>query len=303
MRKIDVIIPVYKSKGSINALVEALVVWKDKSDFSLRFIFVEDGGEDGTFEELARLLGASTLNYSKYRLAQNHGQYTATAVGFHYSTAELVATMDDDLQHSPELIEELLKTMEENDSDLVYGVYPDKRHSTFRNLASWIMKKIMHLDGVNYDKTSSFRIMKSSVISWFKNEVTPVYFLEETLLRSSGNVGNIEIKHNERLEGKSSYSSFKLFRMAIKMVLFHSSVPLKLITRFGVLMSMVFFIIGIYFIYNKTINNVPLGYTSMIVAIFFSTGLIMLSLGIIGEYIRKIWITQNRLDHVVVLTK
>lgn len=303
MKELDVIIPVFKSKSSIKTLVDSLVAWKNKSDFSLKFIFVEDGGKDGTFEELRNILSTSSLNYLAYRLAQNYGQYTATAVGFHYSTAELVATIDDDLQHSPELIESLFQTMEENNSDLVYGVYPKKKHSAFRNFASWMIKKIMDLDGISYDETSSFRLMNSSVVSRFKNETTPVYFLEEMLLRSSGNISSIEIDHKKRAEGKSSYSHFKLFRVALTMVLFHSSVPLKLITRFGVLMSMVFFVFGIYFIYNKTVNNVPLGFTSLIVAVFFSTGLIMLSLGIIGEYIRKIWITQKRLDDVVVLTK
>jgi hypothetical protein len=91
--------------------------------------------------------------------------------------------------------------------------------------------------------------------------------------------------------------------MAIQIMLFHSSIPLKLIIRFGLLLSLAFFGIGCYFIYNKMIHNVPLGFTSLIVAIFFSTGLLLLSLGIIGEYIRKIWISQNQLDQVIVLKK
>lgn len=303
MKEIDVIIPVYKSKSSIRKLVEALTEWEKKSSFSLKFIFVEDGGKDGTFEELQQILNDSDIAFSLYRLAQNYGQYTATAVGFYYSKAEFVATIDDDLQHSPELIEALYQKLELSSSNLVYGVYPKKKHSMFRNFSSWMMKKIMDFEGINYDNTSSFRIMNAAVISPFKNETTPVYFLEEMLIKNAGNISSIEIEHKDRAEGKSSYSGFKLFRVALKMILFHSSIPLKLITRFGVLISLIFFIIGVYFIYNKTVNNVPLGYTSLIVAIFFSTGLIMLSLGIIGEYIRKIWITQKRLDQVVVLTK
>lgn len=303
MKELDIIIPVYKSKNGVSSLVKALEEWQNKSELTLKFIFVEDGGKDGTFEELTTKLTLTSLSYSTYRLAQNYGQYTATAVGFHYSTAEFIATIDDDLQHSPELIETLFENLNKEEADLIYAVYPKKKHSTSRNLASWMMKKIMDLDGINYDETSSFRLMRSTVIQRFKTELTPVYFLEEMLLKNSGNTTGVVLEHKDRIDGKSSYSNFKLFRIALKMVLFHSSVPLKLITRFGVLMSMVFFIIGLYFIYNKTVNNVPLGFTSLIVAIFFSTGLIMLSLGIIGEYIRKIWMTQKRLDEVVVLTK
>jgi glycosyltransferase involved in cell wall biosynthesis len=303
MQKIDVVIPVYKSKSSLSSLVSALLEWENKSKFSPHFIFVEDGGKDGTFEALTECLGDSKLDYSTYKLAQNHGQYTATAVGFHYSTAEFVVTIDDDLQHSPLFIDDLFHELAATNADLVYGVYQKKKHSAVRNLASWMLKKIMGFDGLNYGETSSFRVMNSSVIKGFKREITPVYFLEETLIKNAGIIKSVEIEHSDRAEGKSSYSRFKLVRMALKMVLFHSSIPLKIITRFGLLMSFVFFVIGIYFIYNKMINNVPLGYTSLIVAIFFSTGLIMLSLGIIGEFIRKIWISQRRLDEVVILTK
>jgi len=193
--------------------------------------------------------------------------------------------------------------LEDNNSDLVYGVYQKKKHSAFRNFASWMLKRIMHIDGVNYNETSSFRVMNSSVIKGFKRDITPVYFLEEMLIKNAGRIKSIEVEHGNRAEGKSSYSNFKLFQMALTMILFHSSIPLKLITRFGLLMSFVFFVIGVYFIYIKMVYNAPLGYTSIIVAIFFSTGLIMLSLGVIGEFIRKIWISQKRLDEVVVLTK
>jgi glycosyltransferase involved in cell wall biosynthesis len=303
MQKIDVVIPVYKSEGSLNSLIEALVEWEKKSSLSVNYIFVEDGGKDGSFEVLIELLKHTKLNYSTFRLAQNYGQYTATAVGFHYSTAEFVATIDDDLQHAPHLIDQLFHSLEDNNSDLVYGVYQKKKHSAFRNFASWMLKRIMHIDGVNYNETSSFRVMNSSVIKGFKRDITPVYFLEEMLIKNAGRIKSIEVEHGNRAEGKSSYSNFKLFQMALTMILFHSSIPLKLITRFGLLMSFVFFVIGVYFIYIKMVYNAPLGYTSIIVAIFFSTGLIMLSLGVIGEFIRKIWISQKRLDEVVVLTK
>src|SRR5690606_38946617 len=122
MKELDVIIPVYKSKGAVRPLIDALVTWQNKSDFSLKFIFVEDGGKDGTLEELKDKLVSTSLNYSVYRLAQNHGQYTATAVGFHYSTAAFVATMDDDLQHSPELIETLFENLNKEEADLIYAV-------------------------------------------------------------------------------------------------------------------------------------------------------------------------------------
>jgi len=84
-------------------------------------------------------------------------------------------------------------------------------------------------------------------------------------------------------------------------VLFHSAMPLKFIVRFGLLMSVFFFLSGCYYIYNKVVNDVQLGFTSIIVAIFFSAGILLMSIGIIGEYIRKIWMAQNNMEQIVIL--
>ena len=142
--------------------------------------------------------------------------------------------------------------------------------------------------------------MRSNVVAVFKNMQVPVLFVDEYLFQYSRKHAGCLVQHSPRHTGKSNYSGFRLFKMAMEILLFHSAIPLKLITRFGLLMSFVFFVLGCFYIWQKMFNDVQLGFTSLVVAIFFSTGMILLSLGIIGEYIRRIWVSQHSLDRIIV---
>src|SRR5690606_29868314 len=129
---------------------------------------------------------------------------------------------------------------------------------------------------------------------------SPVIFVDVYLLESSGKISTCKVTHAKRAAGESTYSNRKLVKLMIGILLFHSSLPLKLIVRFGLLMSAVFFGLSCYYVYQKLFNDVEMGFTSIIVAIFLSTGLILVSLGIIGEYIRRIWVNQNNLERVII---
>lgn len=300
MIKLDIIIPVYNSSLNITSLIERLNSWANETNYKFQVIFIDDCSTDNSIEKI--ISEPKAFEFKLIRLAKNYGQHTATAVGLSKSSAHYVATIDDDLQHDPFELEKLMKTLINENVDLVYGVYHKKEHSAFRNLGSSLLKRILRLAGLNYNTTTSFRLMKSKVTKTFKNNnVTSVIFIDEYLNKIAKNQSSCLVHHFSRNEGQSTYTTWKLIKFALKIILFHTAVPLRFITRFGLVMAIVFFMFGFYFIYNKIVNNVPLGYTSLIVALFFSTGMILLSLGIIGEYIRKIWISQNKLDQVIIL--
>lgn len=303
MEDLDIVIPLYKSGNYLPELLQRLDEWILRSGRKVKVIFVDDGSHDGTFEKLQTLLPDVSFETIPLQLATNYGQHTATAIGFHYSDAPLVATIDDDLQHDPFQLDAMMETLQQENADLVYGIYDDKKHSFFRNLGSSILKKILLSGGNDYSAVTSFRLMRSTTVAAFKDKHFSVLFVDEYLIRYAGKMSECLVKHEQRKKGTSTYSGWKLLKLALGILLFHSSMPLKLITRFGLLMSLAFFVLGCYFIYNKMVNDVQLGFTSLIVAIFFSTGLIMLSLGIIGEYVRKIWISQHQLDRVIVIDK
>ena len=106
------------------------------------------------------------------------------------------------------------------------------------------------------------------------------------------------MNHAERMEGKSTYSTYRLISFAMSILLYHSGFPLRFISRLGLIIAFICFLLGLYFIYAKIMFNAPIGFTSIIVSIFFSTGLVLFSLGIIGEYIRKLWIHSSSLKSI-----
>lgn len=300
MPNLDIVIPVYRTGDNLSALIQRLNEWVTSVEMEVRVIFVDDGSPDDTFELLKQQVAGAKFESLCLRLAMNYGQYSATVLGLSYTNAPLVATLDDDLQHDPFQLDVMLKTMQEEQADLVYGAYAVRKHSLLRTIGTALMQKILFRKGWNYTGVTSFRLMKSGVVAVFKNIYTPVLFVDEYLMKYARKKTSCEVQHSARANGKSNYSSFKLVKLALDILLFYSAFPLQMITRFGLVMSFIFFFIGCYYIWIKTFNDVQLGFTSIIVAIFFSTGMILLSLGIIGEYIRKIWVSQHRLDRIIV---
>lgn len=299
MTELDIVIPVYNSKPIIGDLIKRLNDWSATIEFTIRVIFVDDGSIDDSCEII--ISEPKKFEYKLVRLAKNYGQHSATAIGLGLTDAPLVATMDDDLQHDPFELTKMIQHLKNEKADLAFGAYHQKQHSLIRNWGSSMLKGVFLMEGIDYSGVTSFRLMKLSVTKPFRQLKSPIIFIEEYLVRNARKISVCEVKHSARVSGKSTYSNWKLFKFALKIVLFHSSLPLKFTTRFGLLMSIFFFICGCYYIYDKIFNNVQLGFTSIIVAIFFSTGLLLMSIGIIGEYIRKIWISQNKEDQIIVL--
>lgn len=296
MVAIDIIIPVYNASETIKKLIHRLNEWAASGAPTFRVIFVDDSSTDSTKNLL--IAEPKSFEYKLIQLATNYGQHTATAIGIGMSSAPLIATIDDDLQHDPFEINQLIETLHSENADFVYGQYVQKRHSIVRNLGSLLLKKILFLFDIDFNSTTSFRLMKSRLAKQFKESNSSVVFIDAYFKKYASKMTTCQVNHFDPCGGNSRYTLWKLLKFSLKIIFYHSSIPLKFITRFGLFMALLFLVSGCYFIYKKMFYNVPLGYTSLIVAIFFSTGMIMLSLGIIGEYIRKIWISQNKLDQI-----
>jgi undecaprenyl-phosphate 4-deoxy-4-formamido-L-arabinose transferase len=296
MKLLDIVIPIYNSADITPKLIDRLNEWRSSIDFDFHVIFVDDGSLSNIKKEIDK--SKKDFSYRLVRLSRNYGQHSATAIGLGYCDAPYIATIDDDLQHDPFDIPKLIKQLEKDQVDLVFGTFTNKNHSFARNLGSKILKWLFKFEGVDYSTVTSFRLMKLKVASSFKNKRRPVVFIEEYLIRNSNGISSTSVTHHKRELQGSSYSYWRLFKFALKIILYHSSLPLNFIVRFGILTSIVCFLFGCYFIYQKVVFDSQVGYSSTIVSIFFSSGLILMTLGIIGEYIRRIWISQNELDQV-----
>jgi glycosyltransferase involved in cell wall biosynthesis len=227
------------------------------------------------------------------KLNRNYGQHTATAVGMSFCNSSFCITMDDDLQHDPFDIPKLIEEMNRSKSDLVYGKFKIKKHNLIRNWGSHLIKKALLNDKSAYEDVTSFRLIGFSIIQQFSELKSSVGFLDEILLSSSHKVSSVLVQHCKANKQKSRYSNKNLIKLAFRIILFHSSFPLKAIIRIGLLSAILFFSIGCFFVYNRFVNEVPLGFSAIIVSIFFSSGLILVALGIIAEYLRKLWELQQ----------
>jgi len=295
---VDIVIPIYNSRVFLDHLIDRLTLFSKQTAFSLHVYFVDDGSLDDSYDFLATI--QLPFDFTTIRLSRNHGQHTASAIGLSYCKSIYCVTIDDDLQHDPLDIPLLIDEMNRSNADLVFAKYDEKQHSVLRNIGSWLIKKAIYIDKAEYNDVTSFRLMKLAIAKQFSLNRSPVGFLDQALLSSTRKISTVVVKHRSSKDLKSRYSIYKLIRFAFRIILFHSSLPLRFIIRLGLFSASLFFIIGCYFLYNRFVNEVPLGFSAIIVSLFFSSGLILVVLGIIAEYLRKIWVFQQGFENVII---
>jgi len=294
MPEYSIVVPVYNSQDTLEPLfVRIDKVFKElKKTFEI--IFVEDGGGDNSWGVIKELKAKYPECIKGIRLSRNHGQHNAVFCGFAHCTGDIIITIDDDLQIPPEEIPKLISYYEQYRPDMVYGFYRKKQHSAMRNFGSSFIKKTSKLLKKAPGEGSSFRLMKKQLVGHVLNHSQEFVYIDELLLWYTGNIGFVEVEHLKREYQTSGYTTFKLFSLFFKLTITYTAYPLKIMIYGGFISSFMTFLLGLYYIFRKAFFHVPLGYTSIIVTVLFSSSLIILSLGIIGEYILKIYKVQNK---------
>ncbi len=289
----SVVVPVFNSEASLEELYSRLTNVFHEIGKPYELIFVDDGSQDGSWEVLKKIKQEHADHFTAIRLAKNFGQHSATFCGFTFATGNYVITLDDDLQCPPEEIPKLIKTMADSDAELVYGIYHRTRQPVHRTIGSKSFKSISRILG-GPKEGSSFRLISKSVIDKLLAHTQNFIFIDEILNWYTDYVRYTVVEHHKRKYKRSGYSSRKIWAMVGNIMYYYSTAPLKIMVYGGLTSSVIFFFFSLYFIYRKIVHNVPLGYTSLIVAILFSTSLILLSLGVIGEYLSRIYMVQNK---------
>lgn len=290
----SIIVPVYNSKDSLGELFSRIDQTLEHLGQTFRLIFVDDGSTDQSWEVISAIRQQHPGKVTAIRLARNYGQHNATLCGIAQAEGDHIITIDDDLQNPPEEIPRLIEAMMKEDADLVYGIYDKKQHSVMRNMGSAIIrggsKRLFSTKG----QGSSFRLMKSSLAKSLLNHQINFVYIDELFNWYTSHISFALVEHHKPPYRKSNYSPRSLFRMMSNLVIYYTAVPLKLMVYGGLISSIISFIVGVAFIYRKVVSDVPLGFTALIVAILFSTSIILLSLGVIGEYLSRIYAVQNR---------
>ena len=296
----SVVVPVYGGSQTIATLVDRIFPVFQSLQQSVEVILVDDASPDESWKVIRKIAEQYKGQIKAIRLAKNCGQQSATLCGIHHASGKWIVTIDDDLQHLPEEIPLLIARQKETGADMIYGIFAQKQHSFFRNLGSFMFNKLFALIGNTSGNGSSFRLINGEVCDGLLKNYHSHMLLDEVLSWHASTVAQINVRHEARELGKSGYSGMKLMLLTINYVVNYTVIPLRLMTYGGLISSFVTLCIGLYFIYEKQYENVELGFTSIVVAIFFSTSLILFSLGIIGEYISRMYVKDwNRPQYLI----
>ena len=234
-------------------------------------------------------------------LAKNAGQHNALMAALNYAQGDLLIGMDDDMQTHPSQIQYLLEELEKG-YDIVYGYYPEKKHSGFRNLGSYFnYLSVRILIGKPKElKTSSFWVIRKFVRDSVIEYKNPYAYLQGLFLRTTRNISCIPIKHFEREVGTSGYTFSKLVKLWSNIMGF-SVVPLRMATWVGGFFSLLGIIGALAVVIRKLmIPTMALGWPSMMVAICFFSGMNLMVLGLVGEYVGRMFLGLNRNPQYVV---
>ena len=287
----SIIIPCYKSSRTIREVVELTSAELDRLGRpEYEFILVDDYSPDD----------GATLRELK-ALAKNSGQHNAVMAGLNYAQGDLLIAMDDDMQTHPSQLHFLLDEIEKG-YDIVYGYYPDKKHSAFRNFGSYLnYLTVRILIGKPKDmKTSSYWVIRKFVRDYVIQYQSPYTHLQGLFLRTTRNISCVPIKHFEREVGQSGYTLKKLIQLYSN-IMGYSVVPLRLSTYCGYFFSILSILGALAIVIRKLVNPaMALGWPYMMCAICFFSGLIMLFMGTIGEYLGRMFLGMNKQPQFVV---
>lgn len=292
---ISVVIPVYRSEGTLEALTERLTHTLAERYASYEIVFVEDGGPDNSWDVLRGLQARAPDRIVAIQLMKNFGQHNAIMCGLRHARGRLIVTMDDDLQNPPEEIPKLVEAIEEQGDDLVYGQYQGKQHKPWRNLGSTLVNTFYRRVFRSKITVTSFRIMRRELAKSILGYELNYTFIDGLLAWNTQRIGTVDVEHHARREGRSGYSLSKLAVLALNLVTNFSLLPLQLTSAIGFLFALGGLLAGAYYLVLYLTGQIEVpGYASIIVGILVLGGTQLLALGIIGEYLGRLHLNVNR---------
>ncbi len=299
--KVSVIVPVFNEEGCIPILVDRLQkVLNNYPDHEI--IFIDDGSRDNTLKILKKLHSDdSKIHFLSF--SRNFGHQNALRAGIHHASGDCIISMDADLQHPPEMIPELITKWDEG-YDIVYTLRKDiGRSSFYKKITGLIFYKIMNsVSEINFNKgEADFRLLDKNAAAELNNLNESGIFFRGMVKWLGFNQIGIEYTADNRIWGTTKYSGKKMFGLAISGITGFSIKPLRISTLIGISIAFFSLLYGIYALYIKlfTDNSIE-GWTSVFFMVTFIGGIQLMMIGILGEYIGKIFIeTKKRPPYII----
>ena len=298
---IGIVIPVYNGALTIGNLVDKLITllpYKNK-----KIILVNDGSTDNSHEVCLKKVEQYPHIVTYLSLSKNFGEHNAVMAGLNYADTDYVVIMDDDFQNPPDEVEKLINTTIDGGYDVTYSYYEEKKHTFFRNLGSKFNDIVATflLDKPPNLYLSSFKCMNRFMVNEVIKYKGPFPYIDGLILRVTRNIGKVMVRHEERQINRSNYTLRKLIHLWLNMFINFSITPLRISTVLGLFMAFIGAIMGIYvFIDRIFYSGAPLGWTSLMIAIITFSGVQLFIIGLMGEYLGRLFLTENMTPQYVI---
>lgn len=288
--RLSIVVPLFNSAATIPRLVRELGAICAAANGEI--ILVNDGSGDETDRVAREAMHDAPVPITLINLSRNFGEHNAVIAGLRSARGDFVVTMDDDLQNPPSEVLKLLDAAKREQRDVVYSSYAQKAHSWWRNLASAITNAIASyvVDKPRGLYLSSFRCISRLVAQEIAKSRNPYPYIDGLIFQVTQNVGVVAVEHAPRQQGTSGYTLRKLLRLWISMLINVSIVPLRLMTFAGLITSALGFLALIEVVVEHLTRRTPTGWSSVMAAVLLLSGTQLLLLGILGEYVGRIYL-------------
>lgn len=293
---LSILIPVYNSEKTIGRLVEEIITTLS-SLYNLEIILVNDSSVDRSEEICIALYEKHKKTVKFYSLSKNVGEHSAVMAGLSKVTGDYVVIMDDDSQNPVSEVVKLVDTVVDSEYDVVYSYYEKKNHSLFRNWGSWFHNKVasLMLKKPKDLYLSSFKVMNKFLAKKIIKYQAPFPYIDGLILQITSRIGKVKVEHTSRKEGRSGYTVKKLVSLWLNMFTNFSILPLRISIILGLIFASLGMILGIFTALEKILNpDVPVGFASLFVSISIFGGIQLVMMGMVGEYIGRIFLSMNK---------
>ncbi|MBS1818069.1 MAG: glycosyltransferase family 2 protein [Acidobacteria bacterium] len=296
---LSVVVPVYRSERIVSRLCEA--VRAALSPLHYELILVNDCSPDRSWQSIEQ--EARTDHRVKgVNLRRNVGQDRAIMAGLAHATGDFTVVMDDDLQHDPHDIPRLYSEIQKG-FDVCYARFHIKRQTPIKNLGSWAAGKVGEavLDKPPHIYMSPFKVMRREIVDAIVRYRGPFPYVDGLLFQITSSIGQITVEHHDRAEGRSTHTFWKQLQVFLNLSTNFSVLPLRLMTAAGVTCSASAFVLGLYFLAERLLEGIEVyGWTALMLVNLFFGGTVLISLGLVGEYLGRVLMNVNQVPQFVV---
>jgi undecaprenyl-phosphate 4-deoxy-4-formamido-L-arabinose transferase len=297
---LSIVVPVYNGAETVGELVEALAALNVPGGHEI--VLVVDGSPDDSLAVCRALGERVTVPITVIDHARNFGEHNAVLTGLRHARGAYVVTMDDDLQNPPSEVLRLLEHAQRTGADAVYTYYADKQHAAWRNLGSRFTNRIADwlLDKPRGLYLSSFRLLSAFVVEQVTRYDGPFPYIDGLVMQATTKLERLGVSHLPRAAGRSNYTLRRLVRLWLNMFLNFSVMPLRISTLTGFVLSIIG-VFGVLFVLSEAVlGRTPQGWASVMAAVLLLSGVQLMILGMIGEYLGRLYLTANRKPQAIV---